>query len=125
MRGWLRTVARPVSLIALLGSVLAASYCGYVAVRGMQPIELPVPGGSYPVGRSTYEWTDASRFDPLSPHRGTPRQLAVWLWYPAVGQVRTSKRCAQQLSTTARYDRYGTLRPHEEARDCPRCSLTP
>ncbi|EST18523.1 hypothetical protein M878_45215 [Streptomyces roseochromogenus subsp. oscitans DS 12.976] len=45
-------------------------------------ITLPAPTGSYPVGRTAYDWVDHSRTDPLAPD-GRPRELPVWIWYPA------------------------------------------
>lgn len=45
------------------------------------PHLLPAPSGPYAVGRTSLEWTDASRPDKASP--GGYRQLVVWLWYPA------------------------------------------
>lgn len=66
------------SIIAGLGA-----YVGYAAIRAAQPVSLPAPTGSYPVGRTITEWTDHARADPLAPRPGTPRLLSVWLWYPA------------------------------------------
>src|SRR5215467_12751279 len=45
------------------------------------PHLLPAPSGPYAVGRTSLEWTDASRPDKASP--AGYRQLVVWLWYPA------------------------------------------
>jgi predicted dienelactone hydrolase len=66
--------------------VLAAAgggYLEYVAVRHAQPVTLPAPTGKYKVGRAMFDWTDRSRIDPLAPRPGRPRELSVWLWYPA------------------------------------------
>src|SRR5437899_62500 len=46
-------------------------------------VALPPPSGPFAVGRTWHEWRDISRDDPLSPVRHQPRQLGVWLWYPA------------------------------------------
>ena len=67
--------------VALL--LLALVGLGYVTLRRSVGIELPTPDGSYGVGRTAFEWVDTSRDDPLAPRPGTPRELAVWLWYPA------------------------------------------
>lgn len=79
-RRWVRWV-----LVAALVLVVAlGGYAGYVAVRAAQPVTLPVPTGSYQVGRTIADWTDSARTDPLAPRPGTPRELSVWLWYPGV-----------------------------------------
>lgn len=65
---------------------VACLLIGYVAVVGVasaQPRGLPAPTGPHAVGRATFDWTDAQRVDPLAPQPGTPRELSVWLWYPA------------------------------------------
>ncbi len=46
-------------------------------------LTLPVPTGSYAVGRSTFDWSDSSRIDSLAPSPGIKRELTVWIWYPA------------------------------------------
>lgn len=44
---------------------------------------LPVPTGSFAVGRAIYDWTDDAAADPLAPVPGTRRELLVWIWYPS------------------------------------------
>src|SRR6266545_5780278 len=46
-------------------------------------VTLPVPTGSFAVGREIYDWTDSS-VDTLAPVAGARRELLVWMWYPAV-----------------------------------------
>ncbi len=71
-------VAVPLVLVlAAVGTV------GYLGVRHVLPRALPAPTGPYRVGRSTYDWTDTSRTDPLAPGHGRHRELSVWVWYPA------------------------------------------
>ncbi len=74
---------RWVGWIALTLVVVLGGYVGYVAIRAAQPVTLPAPTGPYPVGRSIVDWTDGTRTDPLAPQPGKPRELSVWLWYPA------------------------------------------
>ncbi|MEU4191814.1 hypothetical protein AB0E69_07950 [Kribbella sp. NPDC026611] len=73
------------SLIALCGWYVAA-----MAVLSSRPVELPALSGKYQVGRTSFEWVDNGRTDPLDPHGG-PRRLAVWLWYPAPAQAQGSR----------------------------------
>jgi dienelactone hydrolase len=42
---------------------------------------LPMPTGSYAVGRKFFDWIDESRSDTESPNGH--RELVVWVWYPA------------------------------------------
>lgn len=83
---WRRRVRRGLRallIVVLAVVVLAGGYAGYAAVRHGRTVTLPAPTGSYPVGRTAYDWTDRGRADPLAPRAGTPRELSVWLWYPA------------------------------------------
>ena len=43
---------------------------------------LPPPTGPFAVGKTTVQWTDESRVEPLSPNH-EPRELMVDIWYPA------------------------------------------
>ncbi len=69
-------------------SALALVLCGvvflsYLAVARNVPLQLPSPTGPYPVGRVEYDWVDASRPDLLVDLGSAPRELVVWIWYPA------------------------------------------
>lgn len=70
--------------LAIIGSLLLL--CGwYVLAVGLlssRSTATPALSGTYKVGRTSFEWTDNTRADPLDPAHG-PRRLAVWLWYPA------------------------------------------
>jgi Platelet-activating factor acetylhydrolase, isoform II len=68
-----------VATIVLLVGMLVA----YVGLSSHQPVVLPQPTGNYQVGRSVYDWVDPSRLDPFSAGGKTPRELSVWVWYPA------------------------------------------
>ncbi|MGW5658372.1 alpha/beta hydrolase [Streptomyces humi] len=70
-------------VLAIVLMVTLGGYIGYVAARRGQQVTLPAPTGRYPVGRTTADWTDHARTDPLAPHPGRPRELSAWLWYPA------------------------------------------
>ncbi|MER7006514.1 hypothetical protein ABT297_26215 [Dactylosporangium sp. NPDC000555] len=68
----------PLALVlAIVGTV------GYLGVRHVLPRTLPAPTGPYRVGRTTFDWTDTARTDPLAPEPGQHRELSVWAWYPA------------------------------------------
>jgi hypothetical protein len=48
---------------------------------------LPSPTGQHAVGRVALDLVDDGREDPFARRRGTPRRLAVWVWYPAVREA--------------------------------------
>ncbi|GAA1281260.1 alpha/beta hydrolase [Planotetraspora silvatica] len=75
----LRIALASVSAVAALGG----GYIALAAVRHAQPVTLPTPTGAYGVGRTTFDWTDHARADPLATTPGLARELSVWLWYPA------------------------------------------
>jgi dienelactone hydrolase len=70
-----------VAVLALV--VVVAGDVLRLAAGRDEPLVLPAPPGPYQVGRATFDWTDTSRSDPLGPRPGAPRELSVWLWYPA------------------------------------------
>jgi hypothetical protein len=78
-RGLLGVAAAALAL--LLAGVLGAYVYG--RVQSERPVTLPAPTGPERVGRTVYDWTDPARADPYAPGRGTPRELSVWVWYPA------------------------------------------
>ena len=82
-RTWVRRTLIGVVVFGLLAVAAAGGYVGLVTVRHDRSMALPPPTGPDPVGRVTFDWTDHRRIDPLAPHSGTDRELAVWLWYPA------------------------------------------
>ncbi len=73
-----------IALLGVLVVVLAiGGFTAALAIERSQTLGLPVPTGSYPVGRWLVDWVDPSRTDPLADSANVPRQLAVWIWYPA------------------------------------------
>lgn len=67
--------------VAVLIGVLAAT--AFSAVMRSQTRTLPAVTGPSIVGRTQLALSDASRPDPFATD-GRPRELAVWIWYPAV-----------------------------------------
>lgn len=68
--------------LAAAGGVSIAGLGTALAVERHLDLTLPAPTGPEAVGRTSATWVDASSFDPLAP-RGTPREVVVWIWYPA------------------------------------------
>lgn len=46
-------------------------------------LSLPVPTGTFAVGRTIADWVDHASVDTLAPTPGTKREVLVWIWYPA------------------------------------------
>lgn len=86
-RTWVRRTLITLLALAVVVVITAGGYLGYVGFRRAQPVTLPAPTGSYPVGRTLFDWTDHSRTDPVAPRPGLPRELSVWLWYPATREA--------------------------------------
>ena len=79
-------VLRLLKILALLILVLVLAIAGFLVYLGVTwstPLQLPAPTGPYPVGRTEFDWVDASRPDPLANEGDAPRELVVWVWYPA------------------------------------------
>jgi predicted dienelactone hydrolase len=70
-------------LAFLVVVVASAALTGYLAIARNAALALPVPTGSYTVGRSEYNWVDSDRTDPLADEGNAPRELVVWVWFPA------------------------------------------
>jgi len=45
---------------------------------------LPAPTGAFPVGRQMLLWNDPSRPEDVGPTAGKPREIAAYVYYPAV-----------------------------------------
>ncbi len=82
LRRWSRRILPGLSVGVVLVAVLAAGGVAYVERRHQQAVTLPMPDGSFAVGRMEFDWTDPARLDPLHPEAHSPRELVVWLWYP-------------------------------------------
>jgi predicted dienelactone hydrolase len=68
----------------LLGIVIAvAIFVAFAAVMRLRHVDLPRVSGPSPVGRTELALTDSGRVDPFAAD-GRSRELAVWIWYPAV-----------------------------------------
>jgi predicted dienelactone hydrolase len=77
--GVLRGIGRV--LIGVVAGV--AIFVAFSAVMRVQGVTLPAPTGPMPVGRTEIALDDLDRVDPFFTD-GRTRELAVWIWYPAV-----------------------------------------
>lgn len=86
MKGLLRVIGKLLkfAVLAFLVIVVAiAAFIGYLAIARNAALALPAPTGSYAVGRSEFNWVDSALADPLANQGSAPRELVVWVWYPA------------------------------------------
>ena len=61
---------------ALIASALLSAAFGETS--------LPAPTGAFPVGRQMLLWNDPSRPEDVGPAAGKPREIAAYVYYPAV-----------------------------------------
>ncbi len=78
-----RRLGRWLVRLALLGLAGLGLLSAALWLEHRRPLELPRPSGSYPVGRLELAWRDDARPDPYAPPPGRPRELPVWIWFPA------------------------------------------
>ncbi len=63
-------------------TVMVHCQAGDRVETSQNPPRLPVPSGSFGIGRIAYDWIDTSRPDRYSPDPQAHRDLMVYLWYP-------------------------------------------
>ena len=83
MTRFLRRTLRVFAAIAMLGCLAIGALLAFLWLEHRSMVTLPVPTGSFSVGRTIRDWTDAVDADPLAPVPGTKRELLVWIWYPS------------------------------------------
>src|SRR5437762_13103582 len=85
-----RRIFKGFAVLAMLGVFGFAALLGSLWLEHRTEITLPAPTGPFAVGRSLYDWTDASAVDALAPVAGTRRELLVWIWYPSADDPRAA-----------------------------------
>jgi dienelactone hydrolase len=68
--------------LTLLGLAAMLAAAVYLEVTSLSPLDLPRPTGSYSVGRSVFDWTDASRNEGFAGRADEKRELIAVMWYP-------------------------------------------
>jgi dienelactone hydrolase len=82
-----RWIFKGFAVLAMVSILGIAALLGALWLEHRTEITLPMPTGSFAVGRAIYDWTDDAKLDALAPVPGTKRELLVWIWYPtAAGQ---------------------------------------
>lgn len=80
------TLKRSLTVVATLALIAALGFALLLALLWREHervVVLPAPTGPLAVGRTMMAWTDPAHRDELAPTPNTPRQLVVWIWYPA------------------------------------------
>jgi dienelactone hydrolase len=82
-----RRVFKGLVVLAMLSVLGVAALLGSLWFEHRTAVTLPIPTGTFAVGRAVYDWADNETVDTLAPVPGTKRELLVWIWYPsAAGQ---------------------------------------
>lgn len=68
--------------VIIFGILILCGGLAYLLITRDQPVSLPAPTGTYPVGRVTISWKDA-RPDLLVDGVPQAREYVVFIWYPA------------------------------------------
>jgi predicted dienelactone hydrolase len=79
----IKWLLRGLAAIVLLAVVSLILLLVFLSREHRTEITLPQPSGRFAVGRTSYVWTNQAETDELAPSAGTPRELMVWIWYPA------------------------------------------
>jgi len=79
----LKRIGKWLALTAAIGFVGGILLLAALWREHNQRLELPVPTGSFAVGRIGALWTDGKRTDPFASSPDQNRELVIWIWYPA------------------------------------------
>jgi len=89
MRRLVHRMLRAFAAIAMLGCLAIGALLAFLWLEHRSSVTLPIPTGSFGVGRTIRDWTDSVGVDPLAPVPGTKRELLVWIWYPSTARRST------------------------------------
>ena len=78
-----RRLLRTLKCLAIGGSSAFVILIVTLLIEDGRDASLPRPSGRFAVGRVIEDWVDPAAVDPLAPVPGTPREVLVWVWYPA------------------------------------------
>jgi hypothetical protein len=69
--------------LAILAVGGLAALLGGLWLEHRTSVTLPVPTGSFAVGRTSYAWVNDAETDELAPDPQAKREVVAWIWYPA------------------------------------------
>jgi len=76
-------ILRGIGAVALIGLAALGLLVAGLWFEHRMPLELPRPTGPFAVGRTSFHWVNDAHPDEFAPPPGRPRELVVWVWYPA------------------------------------------
>jgi len=79
----MKRLLRLISRFAIATALALAAFLVSLYIDHGRDVTLPAPSGPHAVGRLTDVWTDRTHPEPFADTPDTPRELAVWIWYPA------------------------------------------
>ncbi|WP_297418921.1 hypothetical protein [Clostridium sp.] len=86
-----RRMLRAFLYVTITVVILLTSVSIYFLTQRNKTVVLPKPTGSFAVGRTNYDWIDASRNESFTETDGNKRKLSVWVWYPSDFKENTKK----------------------------------
>ena len=75
MRAVVRRLLKILAALTVFGILLFVAVFTYLRFERSTEVELPLPTGSFAVGRVIYDWRDDGAVDTLAPHAGTKREV--------------------------------------------------
>lgn len=87
-------------LITWVARLAASGAVGIILLLGLlwfdhrNETSLPVPTGTFAVGRTTLVWSDDTQPALLAPQPNAKRQVLAWIWYPAAPPSASAKSAA-------------------------------
>lgn len=93
------------AIMAVLAVAAIGSLLGALWLEHRTEVTLPMPTGSFGVGRTVFDWIDHKAQDALAPAPGIQRELLVWVWYPAEAGAAEDDYVPAFARTPARPDR--------------------
>ena len=89
-QGLIRRMLKGMAVLAFLALLGVLALFASLWLERRSEVTLPKPTGSFPVGRTLYDWVDDQKLDLLAP-AGAKRELLVWVWYPAAAEPSSGK----------------------------------
>lgn len=99
-QGLIRRMLKGMAVLAFLALLGVLALLASLWLEHRSEVTLPKPTGSFPVGRTLYDWVDDQTLDPLAP-AGAKRELLVWVWYPAAAEP-SSRKIAEYVPDVTR-----------------------
>jgi len=70
--------------LALLAIIVLLVLFALLRLEHKKETTLPTPTGHFAVGRTMFAWVENAETEEFAPSPGAKREVAAWMWYPAV-----------------------------------------